>query len=73
MLVQVQQFRTGTRYGLEILCQCGKRFKLKVGKFWRLIPTFVDIIGEKLVEGGGFLPPPPPILNRVKYHFMCKA
>ena len=38
-----------------------KGLKLKVGKFWGLIPTFVEVTGEKLAEGT-FL---PPILNRV--------
>ena len=40
----------------------GKGLKLKVKMFWRLIATFVEFIGEKLV-GEAFLP--PPILNRV--------
>ena len=40
----------------------GKGLKLKVRKFLGLIPTFVEVTGEKLV--GAFLP--PPILNRVK-------
>ena len=31
-LVQVQQFETGTRYGLKILHQCGKRVKTKSQK-----------------------------------------
>ena len=35
---------------------------LKVRKFWGLIRTFIEVTGEKLVEGA-FL---PPILNRVK-------
>ena len=35
--------------------------KLKVKKFRGLIPTFVEVTGEKL---GGW-PPPPHILNRV--------
>ena len=35
-----------------------KGLKLKVRKFWRLIPTFVEVTGEKLVVGGG-LPPLP--------------
>ena len=38
-----------------------KGLKLKVRKLGRLIPTFVEVTGEKLV-GGVF----PPILNRVK-------
>ena len=37
--------------------------KLKARKFWDLIPTFVEVTGEKLV-GGGFLV--ASILNRVK-------
>ena len=41
----------------------GKGLKLKVRKFWRLIPTVVEVTGEKLV-GGLFAP--LPILNRVK-------
>ena len=32
--------------------------KLKVKTFWRLIPTFVEVTGERL-EGGLFLPPHP--------------
>ena len=35
--------------------------KLKVTKFWRLNPTFVEVTGEKLV--GGILFIPPPILS----------
>ena len=42
-----------------------KGLKLKVGKFWRLNPTFVENTGEKLVEGS-FLLLLPPILNSVK-------
>ena len=38
-----------------------ERLKLKVRKFWWLIPTFVDVTGEELV-GLDFL---PPVLNRV--------
>ena len=75
-MVQVQQFGTGTRYDLKILHQCGKSVKLKVRKFWRLRPTFVEVTGKKLV-GGDFLlpltpPPPSPILNRVKEIFLKK-
>ena len=60
--MQVQQFRTGTRNGLQILHHCDKRAELKIRKFWVLIPTFVEVTGEKLV-GGLFA---TPILNRVK-------
>ena len=37
-----------------------KRLKLKVRKFLRLIPTFTEVKGKKLVGGGGrgaFWPP----------------
>ena len=37
--------------------------KLKVRKFWGLIPTFVEVTAEKLVGGDLFA---LPILNRVK-------
>ena len=47
--------------------QYGKRVKIKSMKVLGLIPTFVEVTGEKLV-GGTFLPPPPiTILNRVKH------
>ena len=41
-----------------------KGLKLKVRKFWGLIPTFAEVAEENLVGGGrgGFLPP-PAILN----------
>ena len=39
-----------------------KRLKLKVRNFGGLIPTFIEVIGEKLI-GGIFLA--PPTLNRV--------
>ena len=40
-----------------------KGLKLKVRKFWGLIPTFIEVTGEKLV--GGLLAPPHPIQNRI--------
>ena len=51
VLVQVQQFGTGTRYELEILHQCGKRVKTK-SQFWGLIPTFAEVKEEKLQQTG---------------------
>ena len=36
-----------------------KGVKLKARKFWGLIPTFIEVTGEKLVGGGLFAPPPP--------------
>ena len=44
---------------LKFYTSLSKGLKLKVRKFWGLIPTFVEVTGEKLV-GGAFLPPPPP-------------
>ena len=40
-----------------------KGLKQKVRKFWRLVPTFVEVAGEKLIGEGGLA---SPILNRVK-------
>ena len=59
LLVEVQQLRAGTRYGLEILDQCGKRIKTTNQKVLDLIPMFVEATGEKLV-GGFFAPHPHP-------------
>ena len=56
---------------LEFYIILSKGIRLKVRKFWRLIPTFLEVTGEKLVGGGGgggaFCL--PPILNRVKQLF----
>ena len=41
---------------LQFYTNLTKRLKLKVRKFWMLIPTFVEVTGEKLV--GGVLAPP---------------
>ena len=46
---------------LKSYTSVAKGLKLKVRKFWGLIPTFVEVTGEKLV--GGVCP--PPFLNRV--------
>ena len=48
---------------LKFYTSVPKGLKLKVRTFWRLIPTFVEVTGEKLVGG---LFGPSPILNRVK-------
>ena len=47
---------------LKFYTSVAKGLKLKVRKFWELIPTFVEVTGGKLV-GGPFW---PPILNKVK-------
>ena len=39
-----------------------KGLEIKVREFWELIPTFVEVTGEKLVGDAFF-----PILNRVNY------
>ena len=56
--------------GLEFYTIVAKELKLKVRKFWELIFTFVEVIGEKLVRE----PFCPYILNRIlqklcKLHF----
>ena len=48
---------------LKFYTSVAKRLKLKVWKFWALVPTFLEVTGEKLL-GGSFAP--PPILNWVK-------
>ena len=46
---------------LRFYTSVAKGLKLQVRKFWRLIPTFVEVTGEKLVGGrGGLFGPPHP-------------
>ena len=42
---------------LKFYTSVAKGLKLEVRKFWGLIPTFVEVTGEKLI-GGTFWPPP---------------
>ena len=51
---------------LKFYTSMAKELKLKVRKLWGLIPTYVEVTGEKLVGGGGrgrgggtFCPPHP--------------
>ena len=44
-----------------------KGSKLKVRKFYGLIPTFVEVTGEKVVRGPFW---PPSILNRDKVYLI---
>ena len=45
---------------LNFYTSVAKGLKLKVKEFYRLIPTFVEVTGEKLVGGGGGGLPPHP-------------
>ena len=55
---------------LKFYASVEKRLKLKVRKCGGIIRTFVEVAGEKLEVGEGFLTPPPPfpILNKVNNH-----
>ena len=53
---------------LKFYTSVTKELKLKVRKFWGLVPTFEEVTGEKLVGGGGAFCP-HPILSRVKVNF----
>ena len=55
------KLRLALDMGLKFYTSVAKGSKLKVRKFCGLIPTFVEVTGEKLA--GGFFR--PPILNRV--------
>ena len=50
---------------LKFFAIVAKGLKLKVRKFWGLIPTFVEVTKEKLVGGLFETPPLLPILSRV--------
>ena len=43
---------------LEFYSSVEKVLELKLRKFWELIPAFVEVTGEKLVEGAFFACPP---------------
>ena len=45
---------------LKFYASVAKGLKLKLRKFWRLIPTFVEVTGEKLVGWAVLHPPPHP-------------
>ena len=45
---------------LKFYTSLAKELKLKVRKFWRLAPTFVEVICEKPVGGPCY---PPPIVE----------
>ena len=45
---------------LKFYTSLSKESKLKVRKFWGLIPTLVEVTGEKLVGGGDLFGSPHP-------------
>ena len=55
---------------LKFYTSVAKGLKLKVRKFWWLIPTFVEVTGEKLVGWAFFT---PIILNIVKIQALLHA
>ena len=62
-MAQVQQFNNlGLDVGMDLktYTSVAKGLKIKVRKFWEIIPIFVEVTGEKLIRGGGFLTPPHP-------------
>ena len=65
---------------LKFYISGAKGLKLKVRKFWELIPTFVEITGEKLLGGGAFAGKEnlfvlPSLLNNWNYvwHKHCNS
>ena len=68
VLVQVQQLGTGTRYGLEISGQCGKRVKTKSQKVLGANLYVCRSNREKTGRGGEGLA--FAILNRIKIIFV---
>ena len=66
MTFKLNNMRIALGIALRFYTIVAKELKLKFKNFWRLILTFVEVAGEKLVDGGqgGFLG--PPILNKVK-------
>ena len=45
----------GVGIAMKFCTRVAKAIKLKVKKFWGLVPSFVEVIGKKLI-GGTFLP-----------------
>ena len=68
-MVLVQNLGLALGTNLQFYTSLSKGLKLKVRRFFGLIPTFVEVTGEKLVGGGGsfchLTPALTPILNRV--------
>ena len=56
---------------LTVYTSVAKGLKLKVRKFWRPNPTFVEVTREKLV--GGLFIPLPPTLKQFLSHIETKS
>ena len=52
--LKVNNFGLGLVIALKLYTSVTKGLKLNVRKFWGVIPTFLEVAGEKLV--GGFPP-----------------
>ena len=63
-LVSIHQVSTQTKKTL-IEKKRQEKNKLRVRKFWGLIPIFVEVTGLKTGRGGDLFAP-QPVLNRVK-------
>ena len=59
---QVSSFGISTISGLEILHKCGKSDENQSQKFWKLIPTFVEVTWEKTARRAFC----PSIMNKVE-------
>ena len=61
---------------LKFYASLSKGLKLKVRKFWGLIPTFIEVTGEELVGEGGYFCPPPSwigLTKHISYECKCKS
>ena len=63
----------GLGTNLKFYTSVGKGLKLKVRKFWGLIPTFVEVTEEKLVGEGDFGPPIWTRLKKEVYKYFTKV
>ena len=57
---------------LKFYTSAAKELKLKVKRFWWLIPTFVEVTGEKLVDGAFLALPPSWIGSKLPVVFTTR-
>ena len=78
VLVKFHNLRVAQGFALKFYTSVAKGLKLKVKKFRGLFSTVLELTGEKLVDGGGFLTSPswrtksrprPPIFSPVSLWF----